>query len=148
MELEDYLPLLAELDQLSLMADSFVDGGAYMNAAKKPMIERLNVNQETKDYIYSSRTIVKDQVATLKERGIPVEKLTVNFMENEKGQRIDYEQAWEILRKYPAFNPVSGRHEKHRSYEKRRVQENRSCLGRKAVRSFSGGNDGFGRQRK
>ena len=34
MELEDYLPLLAELDQLSLMADSFVDGGAYMNAAK------------------------------------------------------------------------------------------------------------------
>lgn len=108
MELEDYLPLLAELDQLSLMADSFVDGGAYMNAAKKPMIERLNVNQETKDYIYSSRTIVKDQVATLKERGIPVEKLTVNFMEDEKGQRIDYEQAWEILRKYPAFNPVSG----------------------------------------
>ena len=79
-----------------------------MNAAKKPMIERLNVNQETKDYIYSSRTIVKDQVATLKERGIPVEKLTVNFMEDEKGQRIDYEQAWEILRKYPAFNPVSG----------------------------------------
>ena len=48
------------------------------------MIERLNVNQETKDYIYSSRTIVKDQVATFERAGIPVEKLTVNFMEDEK----------------------------------------------------------------
>ncbi|MFR0848060.1 MAG: HAD family hydrolase [Eubacterium sp.] len=42
-------------------------------------------------------------------RGVPVEALASEFYgEDEKGQRIDYEQAWEILRKYPAFNPVSG----------------------------------------
>jgi len=44
----------------------------------------------------------------LRERGEDVEKLTINFAYDEDGHRIDYDAVWEVLKKYPDVNAVSG----------------------------------------
>ena len=44
----------------------------------------------------------------LRERGEDVEKLTINFAYDEDGHRIDYDAVWEVLKKYPGVNAVSG----------------------------------------
>ena len=44
----------------------------------------------------------------LRERGEDVEKLTLNFAYDEDGHRIDYDAVWEVLKKYPDVNAVSG----------------------------------------
>ena len=52
--------------------------------------------------------MVESQVDYLRERGEDVEKLTINFAYDEDGHRIDYDAVWEVLKKYPDVNAVSG----------------------------------------
>ncbi|MCR5691533.1 MAG: Cof-type HAD-IIB family hydrolase [Eubacterium sp.] len=108
MELDYYLPMLRELNKLHLMADSFVDGGALMNRDRAYMIDGIATNEATKDYIRTSRKLVDDQEEYLRKTGKPVEKLTVNFVVDESGHRVDFQAARDLLEKYPQVNPVSG----------------------------------------
>ena len=108
MKLEDLLSLLSRLDELDVMADAFVQGDSYMTRRKAPLIDRIDGPEEIKDYIRTSRTVVEDQVAALRERGDDVEKLTINFASDEKGKRIDYDKAWKVLAEFSGFHPVSG----------------------------------------
>ena len=108
MRLEELLSLLSRLDELDVMADAFVQGDSYMTRSKVPLIDRIDGPEEIKDYIRRSRTVVEDQVATLRERGDDVEKLTINFASDGSGRRIDYDKAWRILEDFSGFHPVSG----------------------------------------
>ena len=108
MKLEKLLPLLSRLEELDVMADAFVQGDSYMTKSKTHLIDGIDGPEEIKDYIRTSRTVVEDQVAVLRERGDDVEKLTINFATDETGRRIDYDKAWKVLEDFPEFHPVSG----------------------------------------
>ena len=108
MKLDSYLPMLEELDKLNVMADSFLEGEAYMTASKDVLLEQMNISEATKKYIRDSRRMVDNQIQALKARGSDVEKLTINFVLDERGDKVDLEQVEEILSRYKGINPVSG----------------------------------------
>ena len=97
--LSAYLPMLAEVEAYDVMADTFLKGGALMTKRKRDLLPRMRLTKEIRDYILSSRQVVESQVDYLRERGEDVEKLTIN---------IDYDAVWEVLKKYPDVNAVSG----------------------------------------
>lgn len=98
--------LMRELAPLSIMPDPFIDGACYMRADKTHLIERMDVNQAMKDYIWSSRTLVEDMDSFLSGKNI--QKITINFAADENGDRIDLAPTEEILKKYPDFTAVTG----------------------------------------
>ena len=106
--LDSLLPLLTELEPLSVMADPFLKGKAFMSEKNRPLVEKMHVSEELKEYIRTSRTLVPDLVEYLRERGDDVEKLTINFAENEDGVLQGYDEVLTIVRKYPQMNAVSG----------------------------------------
>ncbi len=108
MELDSLLPMLAEIEPLPVMADPFLKGEAYMNEKNRPLVEKMRVPEELKQYLRSSRTLVPNLVDYLRGRGDCVEKLTINFVENENWERQGYDEVVQILKKYPKFNAVSG----------------------------------------
>lgn len=108
MELDEFLPMFERLEELDVMADAFVLGQAYTNQDKTPLIEKMHISDAVKNYIRESRIIVSRQSEFLREKGAPVEKLTVNFWNHPDGSRHQYERAWEIIREYPQFHAVSG----------------------------------------
>ena len=93
--LSAYLPMLAEVEAYDVMADTFLKGGALMTKRKRDLLPRMRLTKEI-------------QVDYLRERGEDVEKLTINFAYDEDGHRIDYDAVWEVLKKYPDVNAVSG----------------------------------------
>jgi hypothetical protein len=108
MELSKFLPMLARLEKLDVMADAFVKGQAYMNEDKVKWISYINGPEEIKQFISKSRKRVKSQSEYLRKKGADVEKLTINFATGPDGKRIDYDPAWEIVKDYPEFLSVSG----------------------------------------
>lgn len=106
--LDSLLPMLAELEPLPVMADPFLKGKAFMSEKNRPLVEKMHVAEELKEYIRTSRTLVPDLVEYLRERGDDVEKLTINFAENEEGVLQGYDEVLTIIRKYPQMNIVSG----------------------------------------
>ena len=108
MELGRLLPLLERLEALEVMADPFLKGKSYMSERKLPLVEQLRVSDELKEYIYTSRIVVPDLPACLRQQGDDVEKLTINFVEQEDGTRRDYDKVCEVLKEYTDLNVVSG----------------------------------------
>ena len=108
MSLDSFLPLLAEVEPLPVMADPFVKGEAFMNKKNRPLVERIRAPEELKEYIRRSRTLVPNLVEYLRRRGDEVEKLTINFVEDEEGRRQGYDEVVNILSRYPQLNAVSG----------------------------------------
>lgn len=108
MSLDSFLPLLAEVEPLPVMADPFVKGEAFMNEKNRPLVEHIRAPEELKEYIRRSRTLVPNLVEYLQKRGDEVEKLTINFVEDEEGRRQGYDEVVNILNHYPQLNAVSG----------------------------------------
>lgn len=106
--LTDFLPLMEEIEALPVMADPFLKGESFMSEKKRPLVEKMSVVEEVKNYIRTSRQLVPDLVEYLKQRGDDIEKLTINFVEEENGHRQGYEEVVEILKQYPEMNAISG----------------------------------------
>lgn len=92
----------------AVMADPFLKGEAFMSSKKRPLVEKMNVSEELKEYIRTSRTLVPDLVGYLRERGDDVEKLTINFAGNDKQVPEEYDDVMAIIRNYPQMSVVSG----------------------------------------
>lgn len=107
-KLDDFLPMMEEIEPLPVMADPFLKGESFMNEKNRPLVEQMRVSEELKEYIRTSRTIVPNLVEYLRERGDDVEKLTINFVEDEEWNRQGYEEVVKILKKYPDMNVISG----------------------------------------
>lgn len=108
MPLEKFLPVFKQLEEMDVMADAFVDKYAYMTKSKNYLIDRLDANEETKNYIRKTRKIVDNQYETLKQLGKDVEKLTINFPVDENKKRLGYEKVMDLLGKYPYMHAVPG----------------------------------------
>lgn len=107
-DLQRMLPLIERLDALEVMADPFLKGKSLMNERKRSLVEQMRISEELKEYIYTSRIMVPDLAEYLRQQGDDVEKLTINFVEQEDGTRRDYDEVLEVLRDFPDLNAVSG----------------------------------------
>lgn len=107
-DLQRILPLIERLDALEVMADPFLKGKAFMNEKKISLVEQMQISEELKAYIYTSRIMVPDLPEYLRQRGDDIEKLTINFVEQKDGTRRDYDKALAILKDFPDLNAVSG----------------------------------------
>ena len=106
MDNEKARAMLKELGKLEVMPDPFVDGRCYMRADRAYLVEKMAVYDAMKQYIRDSRTIVDDMDDFLKDKQI--QKVTVNFADDGKGNRIDADKVFEIAKKYPEFVAVEG----------------------------------------
>jgi len=106
MDHERALALIADLAELEIMPDPFINGSCYMIKSKSYLIDRMAVTDSMKDYIRASRTKVDDMPAFLQDKDI--QKITINFAAGEDGDRIDLEPTLRILEKYPEFIYVTG----------------------------------------
>lgn len=108
MELSEFLPLLERLDALEVAADPFLKGEAVMNEGKWPLVEQMHLAPELEQYVRTSRKMVADLPAYLRERGDDIEKLTINFVMEEDGTRRDYDKVLSVLSDYPQYHAVPG----------------------------------------
>lgn len=108
MELMQFLPLMARLEPLDVMADAFVKGDSFMSEKNRHLVEEMNVTEEVKEYIRNSRICVPNLTEYLREKGVDIEKLTINFVNEADGTRRDYDKVREVLKDFPEFNAVSG----------------------------------------
>lgn len=106
--LASFLPMLEEIEPLPVMADPFLKGEAFMNEKNRPLVEKMRISEELKEYIRTSRTLVPNLAEYLRGRGDDVEKLTINFVESDTGEMQGYDEVVDIIRKYPEMNIVSG----------------------------------------
>lgn len=106
--LDSFLPMLEEIEPLPVMADPFLKGEAFMNEKNRPLVEKMHIPEELKEYIRTSRTLVPNLAEYLRARGDDVEKLTINFVESDTGEMQGYDEVADIIRKYPEMNIVSG----------------------------------------
>lgn len=107
-ELRQLLPLIERLEPLAVMADPFLKGKSYTSEKKLPLVEQMRISDELKEYIYTSRIVVPDLPSWLRQQGEDVEKLTINFVEQEDGTRQDYDKVCEVLKEFTDLNIVSG----------------------------------------
>lgn len=108
MELSAFLPLLERLDALEVAADPFLKGEAVMNERKWSLVKEMHLTPELEAYMRTSRKMVADLPAYLRNRGDDIEKLTINFVTEEDGTRRDYDKVLSILSDYPEYNAVPG----------------------------------------
>ena len=106
MDRESTLALMDELSAFQVMPDPFINGACYMIADKAYLIAKMDVTDSMKDYIRSSRTLIPDMQAFLSDKNI--QKITINFVSDGNGHRIDLKEVQDILKKYPGFVAVTG----------------------------------------
>ncbi|MBO6108628.1 MAG: HAD hydrolase family protein [Eubacterium sp.] len=98
--------LMNELSGLSIMPDPFIEGACYIYADRVHLIDRMDVTDQMKAYIRTSRIPIADMPAFLADKKI--QKITINFIPDGNGHRTDYDKTVEILKKYPEFTAVTG----------------------------------------
>ena len=109
----DYLDtdLAAELMEgmldLELLATFFADGQGYAVEGQMSLLPRLPLSEPVKDYLRTSRILLKDPVALIRQRG-KVEKFSLNFVHGPDGQWVDYDKLKVMLDRHPDLSVVSG----------------------------------------
>ncbi|MCR5796980.1 MAG: Cof-type HAD-IIB family hydrolase [Eubacterium sp.] len=102
------VPVLLDLETLPVMADPFVKDGAYMCKKNIPLIDKMATSEPMREYIRSTRRVVDSVARHIAESKEIIQKITINFGSDENGDRICYDETWEILNNYPELNSVSG----------------------------------------
>ncbi|WP_026834739.1 Cof-type HAD-IIB family hydrolase [Eubacterium xylanophilum] len=102
------VPVLLDLETLPVMADPFVKDGAYMCKKNVPLIDKMATSEPMREYIRSTRRVVDSVARHIAESKEIIQKITINFGSDENGDRICYDETWEILNNYPELNSVSG----------------------------------------
>lgn len=109
----DYLDtdLAAELMErmldLELLATFFADGQGYAVDWQMSLLPRLPLSEPVKDYLRTSRILLKDPVSLIRQRG-KVEKFSLNFVHGPDGQWVDYDKLKVVLDRHPDLSVVSG----------------------------------------
>lgn len=101
--------IIEELLQLEIHMDLFIHGDAYTPLPCRDTFLKINALPDSlKEYILSTRKMVLDMVAFLREKQEDVQKITMNFLNREDGTFVDRDNAIEILKHYPEIYYLSG----------------------------------------
>ncbi len=100
--------LLKKLYQHTLHLDAFIDGDAYTQASTRPLIDQLQIPESLRAYIRDTRTVVTNLPAYLLAHKMNIQKLTINFLQDENGNLKERDEVIALLKDYPSLHFVSG----------------------------------------
>ena len=99
--------LMERMLPLELMATFFADGQGYAVQQQMSLLPRLPLDEPIKAYLRSSRKLLEDPVAFIRQHG-KIEKFSLNFVHGPDGKWIDYDGLKNILDDHPDLSVVSG----------------------------------------
>ena len=99
--------LMERMLPLELMATFFADGQGYAVQQQMSLLPRLPLDEPIKAYLRSSRKLLEDPVAFIRQHG-KIEKFSLNFVHGPDGKWIDCEGLKNILDDHPDLSVVSG----------------------------------------
>lgn len=108
LENEVVYDILAELDQLDVYYDVYVEGLVYCPKSVSHNIRKMDMPESLYDHIERTRIFVDDAARFLKECGKSAEKVTINFALQEDGTYLDREASAKILDRYPQVQYLCG----------------------------------------
>lgn len=88
--------------------DVFIDGDVYACEDKKYLIDELAMSSPMKTYIKTTRIFKRDFIAYLNDTKRKVQKITIDFCENEDGSLKCHAEIEAIMKEYPNLAVVSG----------------------------------------
>lgn len=101
--------IVEELLKLEIHMDLFIHGDAYTPVqCRETFMKIQGLPDSLKEYILSTRERIPDILTFLRQQQQPVQKLTLNFMEDEDGSYVDRDKTLQILNRYPDISYLSG----------------------------------------
>lgn len=88
--------------------DMFMGGKGYCPSNTKRIVDKLNVPESRKEYIRSNRIWLDSPLAYIREHGLTMQKITMNFYPGQDGQLVHRTEVKEYLEKKNIFRLVSG----------------------------------------
>ncbi len=82
---ERVMKLIAGLMPMPVLCDVLIDGQAYIDASKSPMIDSIIAANSFKQYFRTSREDVPDILAHIRDHKMEPDKVTVNFLKDADG---------------------------------------------------------------
>ncbi len=105
---ERVMQLIAGLMPMPVLCDVLIDGHAYIDASKAPLIEQMTVADPFKKYFRSSREDVPDILAHIRNHEMEPDKVTVNFLKGADGKPHYKKEAAEWCARFDDMVAVSG----------------------------------------
>ena len=92
--------LLEGLDRAGFLPMAIFEGGGYVSRANFQRAVDMAADENGREYIRRHRMVVDDLAEIVRERGIGLEKFTVNLPYDDKGDLIGVEEALAFLEPY------------------------------------------------
>lgn len=102
-------PVIRYLQTKDIQYDAFIDGSRYREPSRQHIVDRLTqFPAATRAFVKNNAIFVNDLAAFIEERGLNVEKMTINFYPLLDGSYKDREDVWEYLSANPQITALSG----------------------------------------
>lgn len=102
-------PIIRHLQTKDIQYDAFVSGNRYRESDRQHIVERLTQFPEaTRTLVKSNATFVDDLADFIEERGLDVEKMTINFYPLPDGTYKDRDDVLHYLSANPQITALSG----------------------------------------
>lgn len=102
-------PIIRQLQTKDIQYDAFISGNRYRESDRQHLVERMTQFPEaTRQMVKTNATFVDDLAAFIEERGLDVEKMTINFYPLPDGTYKDRDDVWSYLSANPQITALCG----------------------------------------
>lgn len=102
-------PVIRYLQRKDIQYDAFIGGNRYRESNRQHIVARLTQFPDaTRRLVKSNAAFVDDLAAFIEERGLDVEKMTINFYPLDDGTYKDRKDVWNYLTENPQLTALSG----------------------------------------
>ena len=120
------LEIISALKKLDIRIDFLIDGCGYGEKSASDRIDELGIPDIMKDYIRNTRILVDDMETFIKEKGVEIPKITLNFYFTEDVRCKDYDEVLEVLEGMEDISFLSGGYH-NLEITKKALQRERVC---------------------
>ncbi|MBQ8279149.1 MAG: Cof-type HAD-IIB family hydrolase [Roseburia sp.] len=106
---EVIVPVIRFLQTKEIQYDAFVSGNRYRESNRQYIVDRLTQFPEaTRNMVKTNAMFVDDLATFIEERGLDVEKMTINFYPLADGTYKDRDDVWSYLSANPQITALCG----------------------------------------
>lgn len=106
---EVIVPVIRFLQTKEIQYDAFVSGNRYRESNRQYIVDRLTQFPEaTRNMVKTNAMFVDDLATFIEERGLDVEKMTINFYPLPDGTYKDRDDVWSYLSANPQITALCG----------------------------------------
>ena len=102
-------PIIRHLQTKDIQYDAFISGNRYRESNRQHIVDRLTQFPEaTRQMVKSNAMFVDDLADFIEDRGLDVEKMTINFYPLPDGSYKDRDDVWNYLSANPQITALCG----------------------------------------